>query len=170
MNRTTLAFLLAPMWVPAATAVYSIDAFPHPEQRPWIYITICIAAIFTYGGVLTLGIPAFYVLRAREHTTFWIAPVVGFCVGVVTGLVFSVLFALSLGSSFTFIWGELTTNCRVDGDVGVPIPRRPGRADFPHPVLHDRGSLSGAYRWEILGEGNGWRFNISLRRAQLNTC
>src|ERR1700738_3904749 len=34
--------------------------------------------------------------------------------------------------------------CRVDGDVAVPIPRRPGRADFPHPVLHERGSLAAA--------------------------
>jgi hypothetical protein len=36
------------------------------------------------------------------------------------------------------------TECRVDGDVAVPIPRRPGRADFPHPVLHERGSLAAA--------------------------
>jgi hypothetical protein len=34
--------------------------------------------------------------------------------------------------------------CRVDGDVAVPIPRRPGRADFPHPVLHERASLAAA--------------------------
>jgi hypothetical protein len=34
------------------------------------------------------------------------------------------------------------TECRVDGDVAVPIPRRPGRADFPHPVLHERVSLA----------------------------
>jgi Putative transposase len=34
------------------------------------------------------------------------------------------------------------TNCRVDGDVAAPIPHRPGRADFPHPVLHERGSLA----------------------------
>jgi len=27
--------------------------------------------------------------------------------------------------------------CRVDGDVAAPIPHRPGRADFPHPVLHE---------------------------------
>src|SRR5207302_2816498 len=26
------------------------------------------------------------------------------------------------------------TECRVDGGVAVPIPHRPGRADFPHPV------------------------------------
>ena len=32
--------------------------------------------------------------------------------------------------------------CRVDGGVAAPIPHRPGRAGFPHPVLHDRGSLT----------------------------
>jgi Transposase zinc-binding domain/Putative transposase len=36
------------------------------------------------------------------------------------------------------------TNCRVDGDVAAPIPHRPGRADFPHPVLHERDSLAAA--------------------------
>jgi hypothetical protein len=34
--------------------------------------------------------------------------------------------------------------CRVDGGVAAPIPHRPGRAGFPHPVLHDRGSLTAA--------------------------
>ena len=34
--------------------------------------------------------------------------------------------------------------CRVDGDVAVPIPHRPGRADFPHPVPHERGSPAAA--------------------------
>jgi hypothetical protein len=33
---------------------------------------------------------------------------------------------------------------RVDGDVAAPIPHRPGRADFPHPVLHERDSLAAA--------------------------
>ena len=31
------------------------------------------------------------------------------------------------------------TSGRVSGDVAVPTPHRPGRADFPHPVLHGRG-------------------------------
>jgi transposase len=35
--------------------------------------------------------------------------------------------------------------CRVGGNVAIPTPHRPGRADFPHPVLHARGSLSTAY-------------------------
>ena len=34
--------------------------------------------------------------------------------------------------------------CRVGGDVAIPTPHRPGRADFPHPVLHERDSLAAA--------------------------
>ena len=34
--------------------------------------------------------------------------------------------------------------CRVGGDVAVPTPHRPGRADFPHPVLHERDLLAAA--------------------------
>ena len=32
--------------------------------------------------------------------------------------------------------------CRVGGDVAAPTPHRPGRADFLHPVLHERASLT----------------------------
>ena len=34
--------------------------------------------------------------------------------------------------------------CRVGGDVAIPTPHRPGRADFPHPVPHARVSLTAA--------------------------
>src|SRR3954453_4422606 len=34
--------------------------------------------------------------------------------------------------------------CRVGGDVAIPAPHRPGRADFPHPVLQERASLPAA--------------------------
>jgi hypothetical protein len=33
---------------------------------------------------------------------------------------------------------------RVGGDVAIPTPHRPGRAGFPHPVLHARASLAAA--------------------------
>jgi hypothetical protein len=36
------------------------------------------------------------------------------------------------------------TECRVGGDVIAPTPHRPGRADFPHPVPHERDSLAAA--------------------------
>ena len=37
-------------------------------------------------------------------------------------------------------------------------PHRPGRAELPHPVLHERDSLAVAYPWKILAGGRGWRF------------
>ena len=36
------------------------------------------------------------------------------------------------------------SECRVGGDVAIPTPHRPGRAGFPHPVLHERDSLAAA--------------------------
>ena len=34
--------------------------------------------------------------------------------------------------------------CRVGGDVAISAPHRPGRADFPHPVLQERALLTAA--------------------------
>jgi TnpA family transposase len=44
----------------------------------------------------------------------------------------------------TMLGLHLLQNCRVGGDVAVPTPHRPGRAGFPHPVLHERDSLAAA--------------------------
>jgi hypothetical protein len=48
------------------------------------------------------------------------------------------------GTFTTFLAPLRKAECRVDGDVAAPIPHRPGRADFPHPVLHERDSLAAA--------------------------
>ena len=56
---------------------------------------------------------------------------------------------------FYFHYFFMRKFCRVGGDVTAPTPHRPGRADFPHPVLHERGSLTAAYPWRILTEGSG---------------
>jgi len=102
MRKIVLAFLIAPLWVPAAAIPFAVFVFPHPEQRHWIYFTTIIAAIFAYGGVAALGLPAFLILRNRKHTSFWIAPALGFGVGIVTLVAFLALFALSLGSPRPF--------------------------------------------------------------------
>ena len=36
---------------------------------------------------------------------------------------------------------EQRNSRRVGGDVAIPAPHRPGRADFPHPVLQERALL-----------------------------
>jgi hypothetical protein len=94
------------LWVPAAIAHFAVHKFSHPEQRHWIYITTVIGAIFAYGGVLMLGVPAFLIFRARNRTAFWIAATLGFGMGGLTWIIFTVLFALSLGNSLAFVWHE----------------------------------------------------------------
>ena len=52
--------------------------------------------------------------------------------------------------------------CRVGGDVASPAPHRPGRADYPHPVLHAQASLrwrcmSGRSRQKAAGIARAWR-------------
>jgi hypothetical protein len=60
-------------------------------------ITTVVSAIFTYGGMLAFGLPAFLILRSRQLTDLWIAAVLGFVFGAVTWIIFLVCFALSLG-------------------------------------------------------------------------
>jgi hypothetical protein len=110
VSRTVLAFLIAPLWVPAAVAPYASHVFPYPEQRHWIFITTIIGSIFAYGGVAALGMPTFFVLRARKCTAFWIAPALGLVVGISTWLVFIILFGLSLGNSWAFVSHDLANN------------------------------------------------------------
>ncbi len=112
IDRTVLAFLVAPLWVPIATAmyVYAVGMFPNPEQRPWIYITTLIGALFGYGGVWAIGLPAFRILRAKGLSSGWIAIVMGFVVAVLTWHIFELLFALSLGNSLNFVWHNWTTS------------------------------------------------------------
>ena len=61
------------------------------------------------------------------------------------------------------------SECRVGGDVAIPTPHRPGRAGFPHPVLHGRVSLAAAYPWRILTGGSGCRASSSLKRVHRTT-
>ena len=37
----------------------------------------------TYAGVVIFGIPTYLVLRSCKWTNFWIAPIVGFIIGMV---------------------------------------------------------------------------------------
>src|SRR5215469_5594971 len=58
---------------------------------------------------------------------------------------------------------------RVGGVVTGPTPHSAGRANFPHPVPHERGSLAAAKPCRILAGGSGCRARSSLRRAHGTT-
>ncbi|MGY3582489.1 hypothetical protein ACVIGB_008445 [Bradyrhizobium sp. USDA 4341] len=50
--------------------------------------------------------------------------------------------------------------CRVGGGVAIPAPHRPGRADYPHPVLHAQASLTRRH----IG-GRSWLLAVGIARA-----
>jgi hypothetical protein len=92
-----LACIIAPLWVPLPVTVFAyLVIFPHPQQHFWVAATGVLSVIFSYGGTFLLGLPVFAVLRARQITAFWLAPVLGFSMGAKRWAVFLCLFALSL--------------------------------------------------------------------------
>jgi putative effector of murein hydrolase len=106
MQRTTAAFLIAPLWVPATAGIYAFWMFPHPEQSFWRLATAVIGGLFGYAGTLGFGIPLFIVLRSTRLVSVWIAIAVGFMAGEITWIIFLTLFALSLGNSTSFAVSE----------------------------------------------------------------
>jgi hypothetical protein len=87
--RTFLAFLVAPLWVVAAVGLLAVViTTPHPWQDPWMYSIVATGAIYGYGGTVIIGVPAFYILRARGYTALRVALATGFAAGVLTWLGF----------------------------------------------------------------------------------
>ena len=109
VSRAALAFLVAPLWVPAAAKLLAVGTFPSAERLGIPLITF-IAAIFAYAGTAMLGWPAFLILRARGHTAFWFAPALGFVVGVITWAIFMILLGLFLGNSWNFVTHDMVNN------------------------------------------------------------
>jgi hypothetical protein len=91
--RSVLAFLIAPLVVPAPYAVSAIYySLIDRWGAPWFLFIAGIMALITYAGVISLGIPAYLLLRSLGLTAFWIAPVTGFIVGAITDWVAIVCF------------------------------------------------------------------------------
>ena len=85
-------------------------------------------------------------------------------------LFFGALASLAARDAFDAYLAPLrTAECRVGGDVAIPTPHRPGRAGFPHPVLHGRVWLAAVYPWRILTGGSGCRASSSLKRVHRTT-
>ena len=63
----------------------------------------------TYAGVVIFGIPTYLVLRSGKWTNFWIAPIVGFIVGMVMWYVTFALFEIVLGHTWSYALSSVAT-------------------------------------------------------------
>jgi len=102
MNRAVVAFMIAPLTVPAVVGslgVMILVAFspiaspfhnPFPNS-PMVIGMAVLSALFSYGGAIVFGIPSYLWLRKRGINAFWTWPAWGFGVGAATGFVFLLL-------------------------------------------------------------------------------
>ncbi len=96
--RVLIAFLVAPLCVPI-TLMPVIFFLAHPTAPSWAAFESIVSMVFAYGGMVVFGVPTYLLLRSREITARWVAIAVGFAYGVLTMMIFLVLFGLSLGHS-----------------------------------------------------------------------
>lgn len=89
-DRRVLAFLTTPLLVPAILMFWVAEP-----------LTLIFDTAVGYGGMLVIGVPAYLLLRQLNLTAFWIAPVVGFGIGLVMSYVATALFALMFDGGIT---------------------------------------------------------------------
>jgi hypothetical protein len=81
LNRHVVVFLLAPLTVPLVMSAVALQILREVPSLYWFGLQI--AAVVSYAGALLVGAPVYMTLRSRGWSAFWIAPVVGFMVGVI---------------------------------------------------------------------------------------
>jgi hypothetical protein len=96
--RRTAAFLAAPMVVPLSFLLWFLWGSLTPV---WAFVGTLVAAFVSYAGTFIFGRPVYFALLRRGHTAFWIAPAVGFTIGALMWVIFSILFVLSLDQEWT---------------------------------------------------------------------
>jgi hypothetical protein len=92
--RTLIAFYVAPLAVPLILLV-------HPATLAQYQYAVGFGVVVAYVGTFMLGMPIYIFLCARQLTTFWIAPIVGFAIGMVMWYVFFFLLMLALNAAIS---------------------------------------------------------------------
>ena len=87
MNRTVIAFIAAPLWVPVAVGVVAYTLESGHDLS--VAVDMLYNAFVAYLGAFALGLPTFLFLRSRKMTTFWIATLSGCIIGGVWGVMFT---------------------------------------------------------------------------------
>jgi hypothetical protein len=106
MKRNVVAFLIAPLAAPLLMLPWLLSGH---LATGWVLTAMIIVVLVSYAGSLALGVPAYYFMRKRGLTSVWIAGVVGFAIGILMWLVFSILFPLSLDQGLAGVRSALTS-------------------------------------------------------------
>ena len=96
--RVLIAFLVAPLCVPIALMPLFF-LFVHPTAPSWAVFESVVSMVFAYGGMVVFGLPTYLLLRPRDMTKRWVTVAAGFVYGVLTMMIFLVLFDLAFSYS-----------------------------------------------------------------------
>jgi hypothetical protein len=88
------AFGLAPLIVPASVFIAFLN---FQDGLLWPLSLAMIGAGLAYGGVVILGMPMFWIMRARRWLFLWAAIAAGFFAGMLTWYGFSALTSSGAG-------------------------------------------------------------------------
>jgi hypothetical protein len=136
-HRGTIAFFFAPLAVPLLLLPWLIYS---GLAVVWVIVTLLLSLTVSYIGSATLGLSAYKLLKRHNYTALWIALPVGYAIGAVMWMVFSVFFVVSLGQGISGIhlalsdpaslWGVLWPGGILGTAVGLLfwIIARPDRA------------------------------------------
>ena len=136
MLRVVVAFLVAPLVVPIFAGIYFRGLLAHPDL---VVMVLCLSTITAYAGTQLLGVPTYFLLRSRNWTAFWLAPLLGFIAGGLTWWLFSGVILMGESLRFEPVWnlGELMDAFWPFGPVGAVVGgvlwfiARPDRAAAP---------------------------------------
>jgi len=95
MLRPVIAFLISPMAVPLLLAAYFF--VPGARRTGLDDLMNVVIALVAYAGAFLVGLPTYLYMREKKWTAFWIAPIAGFMVAVVSWYVFIGLSPLLFG-------------------------------------------------------------------------
>jgi len=93
--RTPVAFIVSPLAVPFVIACL----LNLPLNHPISLTTMVVGMFMAYVGGFALGLPIYRYLQAREAMTFWLAPIIGFAIGVIMTYVVYLFFGMFMGLS-----------------------------------------------------------------------
>ena len=107
MNRTIIAFIVAPLWVPLAECGVAFISSSDPYSAPifWTMVGLLGSALAAYVGELALGLPVFLFLRSHGMSRLWIVIISGYIIGAVCGVMYwtGLIFFSSIGDIGAFI-------------------------------------------------------------------
>jgi hypothetical protein len=112
MSRKLIAFLVAPLVVPVLMFPY-LDGLTTTSF--WLGFALAISVIITYVGTVVLGVPGYMLLRGRNWTSLWIAPLLGFAIGAFMWLVFHTAFVLLLDQGMSGVRSALANPSTWEG-------------------------------------------------------